>query len=77
MYIIAHLWRYIKYILGTNTTTEDEELVCDIFSRVGTVDEVEEDSIDAVTGLSGSGPAYVSNHYAHTSDVYVVFSWPL
>jgi len=44
---------------GTNTN-EDDKLVCkSIFNSVGTVCEVPEKLMDAVTGLSGSGPAYV------------------
>lgn len=44
---------------GENVTEEQMELVRKIFSCVGTVREVEEEQMDVVTGLSGSGPAYV------------------
>jgi pyrroline-5-carboxylate reductase len=42
---------------GTKTTEEDKTICTAIFSSVGTVSEVPEKLMDAVTGLSGSGPA--------------------
>lgn len=47
------------YTLGENTTPEDEKLVAEILNRLGKTSKVEEKLMDAVTGLSGSGPAYV------------------
>ncbi len=46
------------YALGQAATTEDGELVKRLLSAVGVAYEVKESLIDAVTGLSGSGPAY-------------------
>jgi pyrroline-5-carboxylate reductase len=46
------------YALGQAATTEDGELVKRLLSAVGVAYEVKERLIDAVTGLSGSGPAY-------------------
>ena len=39
-------------------TREDRDIAAAIFSAVGTCVEVEEHLLDAVTGLSGSGPGY-------------------
>jgi len=44
---------------GTSATPADIEWASGILSSVGVVVEVNEADIDAVTGLSGSGPAYV------------------
>jgi pyrroline-5-carboxylate reductase len=43
---------------GRNATAEDLALGREIFAAVGMTVEVEEDLMDVVTGLSGSGPAY-------------------
>jgi pyrroline-5-carboxylate reductase len=45
--------------LGARATVDDERWARSILESVGTVDVVEESLLDAVTGLSGSGPAYV------------------
>jgi len=44
---------------GSRTTSEDIEIATEIFSAVGLAVEVPEEQIDAVTALSGSGPAFV------------------
>ena len=44
---------------GGGATPEDMQRALDIFGAVGIAVEVEESQINAVTGLSGSGPAYV------------------
>lgn len=46
--------------LGTNATELHRQIAHEIFSAVGLVVDVPERLIDAVTALSGSGPAYVS-----------------
>lgn len=45
---------------GSRATADDAELTARLFRAVGTCDEVPEYQMDAVTALSGSGPAYVS-----------------
>lgn len=44
---------------GNGATEEDKEFVRKLFCAVGVVTETGEQLMDAVTGLSGSGPAYV------------------
>jgi len=44
---------------GTHATADDLDWAEAILGEVGTVVRVSEASLDAVTGLSGSGPAYV------------------
>jgi len=47
------------YALGKAATEEDAALVQRIFSAVGLAFQLKESLLDAVTGLSGSGPAYI------------------
>lgn len=47
------------YALGSGATDDDARAVGRIFSAVGSAFAVKENLLDAVTGLSGSGPAYV------------------
>jgi pyrroline-5-carboxylate reductase len=46
------------FALGGSASGEDAALVQRIFSAVGVAFQVKESLLDAVTGLSGSGPAY-------------------
>ena len=45
---------------GTNALTEDSTLVKTLLASVGIVEEIPEKLMDVATGVSGSGPAYVS-----------------
>ncbi len=47
------------YALGKSAQLEDAELAQKLFSAVGIAFHLKEYLLDAVTGLSGSGPAYV------------------
>lgn len=47
------------FALGKSAAVADAQLAKDLFSAVGTAYQVKESLLDAVTGLSGSGPAYI------------------
>lgn len=47
------------FCLHNNCKNEDAQIVKCIFETVGTIYMVKEELLDAVTGLSGSGPAYI------------------
>lgn len=47
------------YSLGPGATADDSKLVAELLGAVGIARQVEEKLLDAVTGLSGSGPAFV------------------
>ncbi|HEV8323654.1 MAG TPA: pyrroline-5-carboxylate reductase [Myxococcota bacterium] len=47
------------YCLGRHATAAHGELAAAMFSSVGSVARVEEAQMDAVTALSGTGPAYI------------------
>ncbi|MBI1921926.1 MAG: pyrroline-5-carboxylate reductase [Geobacter sp.] len=56
---------------GSRADADDLELTRAIFDRVGKTWVVEEKLMDAVTGLSGSGPAYVFTFIESLSDAGV------
>lgn len=53
---------------GTLASESDEQIVSELLSSVGIVVTVPEKLLDAVTGLSGSGPAYVFQMIEALSD---------
>lgn len=47
------------FVRGTKATEEDAQITRQLLESIGTCNEIFEKHIDVVTGLSGSGPAYV------------------
>jgi pyrroline-5-carboxylate reductase len=56
---------------GSSATPDDVQITLEIFSMLGTACRVDEKMLDAVTGLSGSGPAYVFTFIEALSDAGV------
>ena len=51
---------FTAFSMGLTTTSDDKEVTEWLLNSMGTSMEVEEKYMDAITGLSGSGPAYVA-----------------
>jgi pyrroline-5-carboxylate reductase len=64
------------FALGKNATETDGELAKKLLSAVGIALQVKESLLDAVTGLSGSGPAYVYQFIEALSDGGVAAGLP-
>jgi pyrroline-5-carboxylate reductase len=64
------------FALGKNATAADGELAKKLLSAVGIAFQVKENLLDAVTGLSGSGPAYVYQFIEALSDGGVASGLP-
>jgi pyrroline-5-carboxylate reductase len=64
------------FALGNFATEADGELAKKLLSAVGLVFQVKENLLDAVTGLSGSGPAYVYQFIEALSDGGVAAGLP-
>lgn len=50
---------FIAYCLGPDVTSTDKKIVGEIFGKMGKYIEVHEKYMNSITGLSGSGPAYI------------------
>ncbi|XP_026686724.1 pyrroline-5-carboxylate reductase 1, mitochondrial-like isoform X2 [Diaphorina citri] len=47
------------FVRGSSASDQDAQTVINLFKSVGTCEEVPEYLLDGITGLSGSGPAYI------------------
>jgi len=56
------------FALGAHASASDADLVKELLSATGVAVQVSEKELDAVTGLSGSGPAYVFQFIEALSD---------
>jgi pyrroline-5-carboxylate reductase len=56
------------YCLGPGASSEDGKLVGELLHSVGIAFQLPESQLDAVTGLSGSGPAFVYQMIEAMSD---------
>lgn len=61
---------------GKSATRSDSELALRLFAAVGVAFQLKESLLDAVTGLSGSGPAYVYQFIEALSDGGVASGLP-
>ncbi len=64
------------FALGKSATRADGELAQRLFAAVGVAFQLKESLLDAVTGLSGSGPAYVYQFIEALSDGGVAAGLP-
>lgn len=64
------------FTLGAGTSALDRDLCEALFSSLGVCVEVTEPQLDAITGLSGSGPAYVFAMIESLSDGGVLVGLP-
>lgn len=64
------------YALGSHANAEDGEIAQQLLKAVGVAYEVKEALLDAVTGLSGSGPAYAFQIIEALSDGGVAAGLP-
>jgi pyrroline-5-carboxylate reductase len=64
------------FAAGPTTTADDQRLVNDLLASVGIAIAVDEKLLDAVTGLSGSGPAFVYVMIEALSDAGVRMGLP-
>ena len=64
------------YSLGSTATAVDATLTEKLFGAVGAIVKVKEELLDVVTGLSGSGPAYVYLVIEALSDAGVLMGLP-
>lgn len=61
---------------GALVTEDDRSMACQIFESVGEVVEIDESLMDAVTALSGSGPAYFFLFFEALTEAGVALGLP-